>query len=160
MAPCQLRGISHCTGSWQCVLNLSKESRNYLCQEDNFFVTDKMLTWLQSPTSWQKTNPREKRRNSNPVLLSWAESAQQWVPEMRTELGGQGQNRAGSKTKAAGLAPASRLSSLSKLHLQSVPTWANTQVTSRKRFPPKYSDDVHQGTEISLVSPPPFQKGK
>lgn len=38
-----------------------------------FFVTEQVLTWLQSPPSWQKTNPRGKRRKSNLVPHSWAE---------------------------------------------------------------------------------------
>lgn len=128
-----------------------------------FFVTEQVLTWLQSPPSWQKTSPRGKRRKSNLVPHSWAESAQQWVPEMRPEQGGWGENRAGSKTKAAEL-PSWHQPAGSALSPNCIynPRGQTHRWPAGKgvRHPPDYSDDVHQGTELSLVPPPPFWKGK
>lgn len=49
-APCQVWGISHCPGNWQCILNLSKESRNYLCQEDIFFCNWTSADLASEPT--------------------------------------------------------------------------------------------------------------
>lgn len=60
------------------ILNLSKESRDYLCQEDKFFVAGKVLTWFNSPLNWQKTNlRRKKKKKSNFLPDSWAKSAHQ-----------------------------------------------------------------------------------
>lgn len=100
-----------------------------------FFVTEQVLTWLQSPPSWQKTNPRGKRRKSNLVPHSWAEcSAVSTRNETRAgRTRGEQSWKQDQGSRTALLAPASRLSSLTKLHLQS--PWPNTQVTSRKRCP-------------------------
>lgn len=122
-----------------------------------FFVTEQVLTWLQSPPSWQKKEER--------VILCHIHelNAQQWVPEMRPEQGGRGENRAGSKTKAAGL-PSWHQPAGSALSPNCIynPRGQTHRWPAGKgvRQPPDYSDDVHQGTELSLVPPPPFRKGK
>lgn len=45
-------------------------------RKTNFFVAGKVLTWFNSPLSWQKTNLREKKK-SNFLPDSWAKSAHQ-----------------------------------------------------------------------------------
>lgn len=142
------------------VLNLSKESRDYLCQEDKFFVAGKVLTWFNSPLNWQKTNLRRKKKKKKVIFCQILElnllTRDDISIVVRTRGEQSWKQRKGSRTAPPGTSCRAQLShqTASSIHV-TIHRWAPGK--GILSCPPDY---VSKGTETSSVLPLPFQKGK
>lgn len=129
-------------------------------RKTNFFVAGKVLTWFNSPLSWQKTNLREKKK----VIFCQIHELNLLTRDdisivVRTRGEQSWKQRKGSRTAPPGTSCRAQLShqTASSVHI-TVHRWAPGKGVLS--CPPDYPDYVRKGTETSLVPLLPFQKGK